>query len=206
VAKSSTSKVAAKVRKLAQIAEELRGGADFSITRLTTVKGLCKDPEAAARFVLHLAELTVNRMERRDCPSHIEPATWFHFKFLAASAVRQTRGCLEERTDEGLDALRTLLSEIEGTQNDYRYLEWGPVRTIKSQELLLVEYALRCILSSDPPYWGYRVAREYAERYEPRYGTGLIPASAPMVEEIADFWCRYHFGRPIGEWLDSTTS
>src|SRR2546428_9269429 len=49
--------------------------------------------------------------------------------------------------------------------------------------------------------WGYRLARQYAERYNARYGTGLIPESAPLVEDIADFWCQYHLGKPLREWL-----
>ena len=60
----------------------------------------------------------------------------------------------------------------------------------------MVETALECVLhpcaSSD---LGYRLARQYAERYNPRYGTGLIPESAPMVENIADFWGRHFLGR-----------
>jgi hypothetical protein len=49
--------------------------------------------------------------------------------------------------------------------------------------------------------WGYRIARQYAERYNPRYGTGLIPESAPIVADIADFWCQYHMEKPLREWL-----
>ena len=37
-------------------------------------------------------------------------------------------------------------------------------------------------------FWGYHVAREYAERYNSSYGTGLLPESAPMVEDIVNFW------------------
>ena len=66
---------------------------------------------------------------------------------------------------------------------------------IHSTEVLLIEYALSCLLqpaaSAD---WGYHLARQYAERYNSRYGTGLIPESAPLVEYIADFWCQYHLG------------
>jgi hypothetical protein len=73
---------------------------------------------------------------------------------------------------------------------------------IQSTEVLLIEYALSCLLqptaSAD---WGYRLARQYAERYNSRYGTGLIPESAPMVEDIADFWCQYHVGKPLQEWM-----
>ena len=42
---------------------------------------------------------------------------------------------------------------------------------------------------------GYRLARQYAERYNPRYGSGLIPASAPFVEDIAEFWGKHFSGR-----------
>jgi hypothetical protein len=61
-------------------------------------------------------------------------------------------------------------------------------------ELVVVENALRSILRDhEAPAWLYHAARDYAERYDARYGTGLIPASAPMVQEIADFW-RDYFG------------
>ena len=39
-----------------------------------------------------------------------------------------------------------------------------------------------------------------------RYGTGLIPESAPLVEDIADFWCQYHLGKPLQEWLKTSSS
>lgn len=34
----------------------------------------------------------------------------------------------------------------------------------------------------------YETESHFAERYNPRYGTGLPPESAPMVREMADFW------------------
>ena len=33
----------------------------------------------------------------------------------------------------------------------------------------------------------YAVARAYAERSDPRHPGGLVPASAPLVQDIADF-------------------
>jgi hypothetical protein len=35
--------------------EELRQGKHFPVTRLTTIKSLCEEPEAAAAFALFLA-------------------------------------------------------------------------------------------------------------------------------------------------------
>ncbi len=90
-------------------------------------------------------------------------------------------------------------------QDRYEYQVWGPVRISDSTGGLLIEYALSCLLqptaSAD---WGYHLARQYAERYNSRYGTGLIPESAPMVEDIADFWCQYHLGKPLREWLHTS--
>ena len=96
-------------------------------------------------------------------------------------------------------------SEVRGVQNTYKQHQWGSVRIIQSSDVLLTEYALSCLLqptaSAD---WGYRIARQYAERYHSRYGTGLLPESAPMVEDIADFWCQYHVGKPLQEWLGTS--
>jgi hypothetical protein len=49
---------------------------------------------------------------------------------------------------------------------------------------------------------GYELAKHYAERYNPSYGTGLIPESAPLLEDIANFWCGYYFGQTLEQWKD----
>ena len=66
---------------------------------------------------------------------------------------------------------------------------------IRNRDLLVVEDALRVLVSGPEmaPIWAYQAARDYAERYDPRYGTGLIPSSAPLMEDIARFW-RDYFG------------
>ena len=70
------------------------------------------------------------------------------------------------------------------------------MRIIECWELLIVETAMECMLHPmHASIIGYQVARKYAEKYDPHYGTGLIPKSAPMVEEIAEFWGRHYLGR-----------
>jgi hypothetical protein len=96
--------------------------------------------------------------------------------------------------------LRHLRREIRNLQNEHKNIPWGAVRLILSRELLIVEEALECILT---PYAGaslaYQAARDYAERYDPKYPSGLIPASAPYVEDMAEFWCQEHFGKSLDE-------
>ena len=103
---------------------------------------------------------------------------------------------LKDGTTETESSLDDVHSEIQGVQNQYEHQRWGPVRITKSRELLVVETALECVLRPwGSSMLGYHLARQYAERYDSRYGTGLIPKSAPMVEDIAEFWGRHFLGR-----------
>jgi hypothetical protein len=99
---------------------------------------------------------------------------------IVDEAIRQMELHLEHPTEEAADLVQAWLSDVRAIQNTYRNQAWGPVRIIHSTEVLLIEYALSCLLqpaaSAD---WGYYLARQYAERYDPQYGTGLIPESAP---------------------------
>jgi len=202
---SSTSKVIPKIRQLANIATELREGASFNITRLITLKSLCEEATAAARFAVHLAQLTYRRMREKPCPSHLDPEKWEYYMQVVDEAIRQMERYLEHPIEEEADLVRAWLSDVRAIQDRYEQQAWGPVRMIQSIEVLMIEYALSSLLqptaSAD---WGYRLARQYAERYNSRYGTGLIPESAPMVEDMADFWCQYHMGKPLHEWLSQS--
>jgi hypothetical protein len=202
---SSVSKVVPKIRQLATMAAELREGASFNITRLTTLKSWCEDSTAAARFAIHLALLTYRKMQEKPCPFHLDPEKWEYYKQVVDEAIRQMARYVEEPTEEAADLVRAWLSDVRAIQDRYEQQAWGAVRIIQSTEVLMIEYALSCLLqptaSAD---WGYRLARQYAERYDARYGTGLIPESAPLVEDIADFWCQYHLGKPLQEWLNTS--
>ena len=198
---SSMSKVIPKIRQLARLATDLHEGASFNITRLTTLKSLCEDAMAAARFAVHLAQLTHQKMQEQRRPSHLNAEKWTPYKQVVAESVRQMERYVEQPTPQTTNPLWQLQSQVRALQDRYENQAWGPVRIIESTEVLLIEYALSCLLqptaSAD---WGYRLARQYAERYNSRYGTGLIPESSPLVEDIADFWCQYHLGKPLREW------
>jgi hypothetical protein len=202
---TSSATVASKIRHLANVASTLREGASFNITRLTTLKSLCEDPQAAARFAFHLAQLTYRQMPERADPKHLEPAQWEYYKQVVDEALRQMARYLEEPTKEESDLIQVWLTDVRRLQDRYEQQRWGPVRIIESREVLLIEQALSCLLyPANAADWGYHIAREYAERYNARYGTGLIPESAPMVEDIAEFWCQYYFGKPLHEWLGTS--
>ena len=176
--------VIGKVRKFAEIAAALRAGENFNITRLTGIKSLCKEPESARAFALFLASAARRMIEAKDVP--------VRYKELMDRAIPAMRSLFDDASQARKQGISALLHEIEREQNEHRKVHWTEVRTIHSMELLVVENSLKAILRpAEASFWLYQAARNYAERYDPRYGTGLIPSSAPMMQEIADFWRDY---------------
>ena len=179
----------AKLKKLVLLARDLRAGEHFEITRLTALKSWCQDPVAAGRFAFHLAERSKGRTSRK-------------YKPLITNALRQMKKHLADPEKQAGAGLRDALREMEDAQSEYRNSRWGRVRTIDCREALLAEDAVRCVLRPwESAHWGYQAARQYAERYNPRYGTGLIPESASAIEDIVTYWAHEHFGEDASRTL-----
>jgi hypothetical protein len=173
-----------KVKKLSEIAEALRQGKDFPVTRLTTIKSLCEDPEAAAAFALFLAQRIQSKMRQEKCPER--------YRELVDRAVKELKPYLTDPTEERKGRLSSLCREMEAEQVEHKKIGWSMVRMLKSKDLVVVEHSLKSVLKSyEAPIWAYQAAKDYAERYDSRHGSGLIPNSAPMVEAIAGFWRKY---------------
>ena len=103
---------------------------------------------------------------------------------------------LKSPTEKTKSKLWKLYERAKEAQNRFEHQQWADVRIIECWELLIVETAMECLLHPwHASLIGYQVARKYAQRYDPHYGTGLIPKSAPMVEEIAEFWGKHYLGR-----------
>ena len=183
-----------RIDKLADAARALREGREtrLSVTRLTSLKSLCRDPQVARRFALYLTKLTQDKMDA-CCREQICKEDWAAHKALVARAVTGMQDNLDTSRDECRSALGDILSQIASVQNEHRKVGWNIVRRIVSRDMLVVEYAMNCFvyLPADARYWAYQTARHYAEQYDPRYGDGLIPASAPLLEDIVQFWQEY---------------
>jgi hypothetical protein len=185
--------ILSKIRKLAQIARELSEGASFSITRLTSLKSLCEDPEVAAHFAVYLASHTSQRASKISHPPHLSNSEWKMHNELVERALERLGSYVERPSDPKRAALRELLRELESVNDEYESIPYGTLRKIQNRDVLIVEDAVRCALSPySAPSWAYHLARDYTERYDSRYGTGLIPESAPLVMDIVGFWCEYY--------------
>jgi hypothetical protein len=170
---------ARKLERLSRIAQDLRRGEHFAITRLTPLKAFCADPRAAVRFGLYLTELAMPKAKKRYRP--LVDRTVFAIR----RHVKKPRSRLSQ-------SVYALLQELGDSQKEVEHHRWVDVRIIRSREALCAEYALCCLLRPwESSHWGYRLAAFHAERYDPHYGTGLIPHSASALEEIIAFWERH---------------
>ena len=86
-----------KVRKFAEIAEALRRGQHIEITRLTSLKGLCKDPGAARSFALFLAEHARRKAEEKKATERV--------KGLMDRAITEMGSYLDDPTKEAKERL-----------------------------------------------------------------------------------------------------
>jgi hypothetical protein len=183
-----------KVRKLAQLPEEARHSRwAVSVTRLTVLKSLCQDSEVANRFVTFLAQRIGQKVgEKAKRPGHLSMKDWARHRDMIDWAVTALEQYLDHPSEAERNRLWTLYHELAEEQNEHRRVHWGSVRIIKNADLLQVEYALRTVVADEAsaPVWAYQTARHYAERYDSSHGTGLTPASAPLLQDIADFWMK----------------
>ena len=106
----------------------------------------------------------------------------------------------ENPSYENRQSLRNLLRDIDGLQgDDYRNFRWATVRFVLRGDLLKLEYALRCFVETDFPYWAYKLAAQYVECYSLQSGSGIVAESVPALLEVAEFWCPYYFARSLSE-------
>lgn len=192
-----------KIKKWLETAQELSNEQfrfAIPITRLTSIKSLCQDEVAAAQFALYLAKILQAQMQAESCPSHLSLSEWETHTTVVINAVTEMECYIDNPLPESKQSLQKLLRQIDELQgDDVRRISWNTVHFVKSGNLLKLEYAIRCFTDRDFPYYAYKLAREFTESYEPRYGTGLIPESVPKLLEIAEFWCQYYFGQNIAE-------
>ena len=162
--KTSSSAIKTKIGRLSQIADDLRAGKSFSVTRLTTLKSLCADRAACQTFALHIAKLAKQKMDARHKPDHIDASRWLTFRQTVEKAIVDLEKAQKQGIEKHRSRLLKLLQELKSLQDTYENQRWGPVRIISNSETLVVEYAVECFLtSSQAPHWAYRLARTYAE-------------------------------------------
>ena len=161
---------------------------------------MCTDEVAAEKFALYIARRVQQQIHQAICPEHFTSEEWEQQQQLVDDAITLMQSYLENPSYESRQSFRNLLKDIDGAQgDDYRNFRCATVRFVRSGDLLKLEYALRCFVETDFPYWAYKLAREYVEGYGLQSGSGIVAESVPRLLEVAEFWCQYYFDQSLSE-------
>lgn len=88
-------------------------------------------------------------------------------------------------------AAADLYRHLRDFQNEFKPQRWGAVCLINNWNLLLVEQALAIWLwHHDSPGRGYKLATDYCQHFDSRYGNGLNGPSRTKLKEIVRFMFR----------------
>lgn len=164
--------------KLLVISDDIAAHGNVPLTRLTVLKRWFEQPQRLTTFAVWVAARASSRKGKSTG--------------VAADLFRAARDLLAgaEYYHPQLDraATQALVEELRAFQNEYQNQQWGPVRVIQNWNLFLVESGLETYLGHDAtPARGYKLAADYCQHYDSRYGNGLNGPSATKLREIVRF-------------------
>jgi hypothetical protein len=168
--------------RLLALADEIAAEGNATLTRLTVLKRWFDRPARLAAFAIWMGARAIARKGKATGE--------------AAELFREGRKLLG-RIDPcaphvDRDAAEQLHGRLQAFQNEYRHQQWGPVRIIHNWDLMLLEQALEIYLwhTNSPPR-GYKLAADYCQHFDSRYGNGLNGPSRAKIQEIARFLARF---------------
>jgi len=164
--------------KLSAIAVEIDRRGSANLTRLTVLKKWFEVSRRLSSFAIFIAD----QASRQKTKTTKE----------AAELFRETRILLADGDVFAPKIPRAAATKLHAAlrafQNEYRDAAWGSVRIIHDHNLFLVECGLHIYLGHGAtPAECYRLAANYCENYDPRYGTCLNGPSRTRIEDIVDF-------------------
>ncbi len=172
-------------KRLLGIVDDIDANGDANLTRLTVLKKWFKTPGRIVPFALWVAARAASRKGKT--------------KGDAAELFRLARALLT-----GLDRIRPeidrgaaeqLHARLIEFQNEYRHDQWVPIRIVHNWQLVLVEEGLAIALAARPsPAAGYKLAADYCQNYDSRYGNTLNGPSRTKILEIVR-WMFTHEAR-----------
>ena len=164
--------------KLLKIVDEIDERGSANSTRLTVLKKWFERPERLSAFAIWVASKAVSRKGKTSGAA----AELFREARTLFAGLDRLHPVLDRHTAQALhDRLREF-------QNEYQNQQWGPVRIVHNWNLLLIEQGLAVWLwHLDSPALGYKLAADYCQHYDSRYGNALCGPSRTKIEEMVRF-------------------
>ncbi len=167
--------------KILKIIDDIGIQENVPLTRLTVLKKWLEHPGRLTAFGLWVARRAAGRKGKTNGE--------------AAALLNETRGMLgpastRESYFQSIDrkSAESLRQRAREFQNEFKNQNWGPVRVIHCWPLFLVEQGLAVHLGrSTSPADGYKLAADWAQHYDSRYGNGLNGPSQGKLHELVRF-------------------
>ena len=164
--------------KIIKIIDEIDAKGNANLTRLTVLKKWFEHPGRLPAFGLWVAARAASRKGKTAGAAGE----------LFDEARALLAGCDIGEPGPDRTAAKDLYQRLQNFQNEYQNQEWGPVRIVRHWNLLLVEEGLDIYLwHHDSPSYGYKLAADYCQHHDLRYGNGLNGPSRAKLEEIVRF-------------------
>jgi len=164
--------------KLLEIVDEIDSTGHDNLTRLTVLKKWFEQPRRLSAFTLWVASRAKSRKGKTTGPAGK--------LFRESGALLGNFDPYAPVVDRA--AAQQLHNRLRDFQNEHRNQQWGPVRVIHNWNLMLVEQCLAIWLwHADSPERGYKLAADYCQHYDCRYGSDLNGPSRTKILEIVRF-------------------
>jgi hypothetical protein len=164
--------------KLLKISDEIAARGNANLTRLTVLKPWFERPKRLSAFALWVAARANSRKGKTSG--------------AAGELFKEGRALLGKinpySPQVDREAAQRLHDRLKEFQNEYQNQQWGRVRIVRNWNLMLVEQGLAIFLwHADSPAHGYKLAADYCQHYDSRYGNGLNGPSRAKIEEMVRF-------------------
>lgn len=164
--------------KLLKIVEEIDARGEANLTRLAVLKKWFERPGRLSAFALWVAARACSRKGKTGGAA----AKLFHEARALIAGLDKVRPKPDRKKAQRLH------DRLKAFQNEYQKQRWGPVRIIHNWNLMLVEEGLAIYMwHADSASHGYKLAVDYCQHYDPRYGNGLNGPSRTKILEIVRF-------------------
>jgi len=167
--------------KILKVIDDIESQGNVNLTRLTVLKKWFEHPGRLSAFGLWIARKASGRKgktkgEAGDLLTETR-------KLLGTSSTRESLFQQIERVPA-----KNLYERVKKFHSDYKNQQWGPVRVIHCWPLLLVEEGLALHLGlATMPTNGYKLAVDWAQNYDCKYGNGLNGPSRGKLLELMRF-------------------
>ena len=167
--------------KILKIIDDIDTQGNASLTRLTVLKKWFEPPGRLPAFGLWVARRAAGRpgKTKGEYAALLREAG----ALLGPASTRESVFAQPDRR-----AAEDLHTRAKTAQNEFENQQWGPVRIVRCWPLLLVEEGLAIYLwHADSPSRGYKLAADWVQNYDPRYGNGLNGPSRGKLDELVRF-------------------